>query len=59
MSDMVKAALIIGVAIILSQGFFITERTAEGIAIIKINKFTGSSEICGRKSCYEQEFKRD
>ncbi len=57
MSDIVKAALIIGVAIILSQGFFIQTST-DKITFVT-NKFTGDTIHCYGKICDFSEPSKD
>jgi hypothetical protein len=46
MSDIVKASIIIGIAIIISQGLFEIEHTGLQNNVVKMNKLTGQSEIC-------------
>lgn len=49
MSEIVKASIIIGVAIFLSQGIYTTEVSSTSSHVLfKINKLTGSSEICAK-----------
>ncbi len=45
MSDIVKAALIIGVAFVLSQGFYEFQHGVKGTTV-KMNKLTGTTYIC-------------
>jgi len=55
MSDMVKAAFIIGASIILSQGFYEVTPTQASSVVVKYNKITGESELCfagtGKTAC--------
>ena len=51
MSDIVKASIIIGIAIFLSQGFYYA--TPAGNALSVTNKFTGTTSVCYQGKCTE------
>jgi hypothetical protein len=55
MSDIVKAALIIGVAIILSQGFYL-KTDGDGVRVHITNKFTGNTMFCYGNRCKPTKF---